>query len=150
MKGARRLSGAGVSAKVSHMDGNGNDIKPNDGMPDLANFLALEIKVWQALMTGDASADAALLTADFLGVYPSGFAGRGDHCGQLTDGPVMVRYQLDQARLRVIGRDHALLSYRATYCKTGGTGDEVMFISSLWERTKTGWLNSFSQDTPAA
>ena len=118
-------------------------------MPDLDGFLALETQVWEALSTGDASADAALLTPDFLGVYPSGFAGQADHAGQLDGGPVMQAYELDQARLMVIGPYHVMLSYRATYTRVGG-GTEVMFISSLWQRIAGHWLNSFSQDTPAA
>ena len=120
----------------------------NAQIPDIAHFLALETQVWQALVLGDARADAALLTRDFLGVYPSGFAGRADHIGQLSAGPVMQDYELDQARLMVIGADHALLSYRATYARVGGE-TETMFISSLWQRCDGGWRNSFSQDTPA-
>lgn len=124
--------------------------KDNPMMPDLAGFVALETGVWQALVAGDAGADGALLTRGFLGVYPSGFANRADHTGQLADGPVMRSYTLDGARLLVIGVDHALLSYRARYVRAGSDTPEVMFISSLWERHGTGWLNSFSQDTPAA
>lgn len=117
-------------------------------IPDLAHFIALETKVWEALVRGDAKADAALLSDDFLGVYPSGFAGRTDHVGQLNAGPVMRDYTLDQARLMVIGADHALLSYRATYARVGGE-IEMMFISSLWQQRDGVWRNSFSQDTPA-
>jgi Domain of unknown function (DUF4440) len=121
----------------------------NDNMPDLDGFLALETQVWEALVRGDPAADIALLTPDFLGVYPSGFAGRADHAGQLEAGPVMQSYQLDKARLMVIGAGHVLLSYRATYARVGGKA-EVMFISSLWQRIDANWRNSFSQDTPAA
>lgn len=71
-------------------------------------FIALEMSVWQALVTGDAKSDTDLLTADFLGVYPSGFAGRADHAGQLDQGPVMQEFHLDQARLLEITR--------TTYC----------------------------------
>jgi hypothetical protein len=127
------------------------DKNDNVDVPDLASMLVLETRVWEALINGDAAADAALLTPDFLGVYPSGFAGRADHCDQLNDGPVMAHYQLDQARLMVIGRDHVLPSYRATYRRLGvAATDEAMFVSSLWERSGKRWLNSFSQDTPAA
>jgi uncharacterized protein DUF4440 len=121
----------------------------NDNMPDLDGFLALETQVWEALVRGDPAADIALLTPDFLGVYPSGFAGRADHAGQLEAGPVMQSYQLDKARLMVIGAGHVLLSYRATYARVGGKA-EVMYISSLWQRIDANWRNSFSQDTPAA
>ena len=116
---------------------------------NIEHFLALETSVWQALVTGDPKADTALLTADFLGVYPSGFAGRADHAGQLDQGPVMQAFHLDQARLTVITPDHVLLSYRATYRRINAA-QEVMFITSLWQQTTDGWLNSFSQDTPAA
>ncbi|PCH67061.1 MAG: DUF4440 domain-containing protein [Rhodobacteraceae bacterium] len=121
----------------------------NDNIPALPHFIALETRVWEALVLGDAKADAALLTDDFLGVYPSGFSGRDDHAGQLVAGPVMREYALDQARLMVIGADHVMLSYRATYARVGGDS-ETMFISSLWQRAGDDWRNSFSQDTPAA
>jgi len=117
--------------------------------PDLEGFLALEARVWQALVDGDAAADAALLTADFLGVYPSGFATRADHAGNLADGASMAGFALDRARLRMLGPDAALLSYRATFRRAGGPGEEIMYISSLWERCGDRWANSFSQDTPA-
>jgi len=120
----------------------------NEDMPRLDQFLALETQVWEALVNGDATADAALLTSDFLGVYPSGFAGRADHSGQLDTGPVMQDYNLDQTRLLVVAPDSVLLSYRATYRRVGGDR-EVMFISSLWQMVQGRWLNSFSQDTPA-
>lgn len=121
-----------------------------DLAPDLALFITLETRVWQALVAGDPQGDGAMLTPDFLGVYPSGFSDRDDHTGQLANGPIMQSYDLDQARLLTIGDDHALLSYRATYVRAGGDATEVMYISSLWERRDGSWLNSFSQDTPAA
>jgi len=39
-------------------------------------FVALESRVWDALVRGDADADADLLATDFLGVYATGFADR--------------------------------------------------------------------------
>lgn len=123
--------------------------KHNPLLPDLAHFVTLETRVWEALVQGDAKADGTLLSADFLGVYPSGFAGQGDHTGQLSDGPSMQSYALDDTRLLPIGPDHALLSYRATYRRAGADRSEVMYVSSLWQRTEGGWMNSFSQDTPA-
>ena len=118
-------------------------------IPEIAHFIALETRVWQALISGDAAADGAMLTREFLGVYPSGFASRSDHTGQLDGGPVMQHYKLSDTRLLAIGPDHALLCYRADFTRAGSDKPEAMFISSLWERHHTGWLNSFSQDTPA-
>jgi len=115
--------------------------------PLLAEIHNLEIKVWDALVAGDPKADRELLTESFLGVYPSGFANKADHCGQLRDGPTVDEYQLSEMQLRVITESAVLLSYRAAYCRPG-QDREVMFISSLWEKTGDGWLNSFSQDTP--
>ncbi|MFT7597063.1 MAG: hypothetical protein ACI8R4_004407 [Paracoccaceae bacterium] len=76
-----------------------------------------------------------MLTPGFLGVYPRGFAGRSDHTGQLTDGPVMQSYDLSDARLLVVGSDHALLCYRADFKRAGSDKAEAMFISSLRENT---------------
>jgi len=143
MLGITSLDHREISVKLAPMD----KIDTGD-MPDLDGFLALETHVWEALVAGDAAADKAMLTPDFLGVYPSGFAGRADHGDQLSAGPVMQEYSLDQARLMVIGRDHVMLSYRAAYRRAASADTEVMFISSLWQRVDGFWLNRFSQDTP--
>lgn len=117
---------------------------------ELEEILALERAVWQALATGDSAADEALLLPEFLGVYPSGFAGRSDHAAELDDGPSVASYRLDDARLLVLGQDHVLLCYRAEYRRTGNDSGETMYVSSLWQRSGSGWRNLFSQDTPAS
>jgi len=116
----------------------------------LAQITALETKVWQALVTGDTLADSQLLTVDFLGVYPSGFATKAEHCGQLNEGPVMRSFSLSQAQLKIISPEAVLLSYCARYQRANCAQEEGMYITSLWQRSAKGWLNSFSQDTPAA
>ncbi|WP_435661018.1 DUF4440 domain-containing protein [Leisingera caerulea] len=116
--------------------------------PRLAEFLALETKVWEALAASDPAADARMLTEDFLGVYPSGFSDKASHCAQLQNGPVMADYRLSDAQMRVLTPEAVLLSYRAAY-RPAGSGDwKQMLISSLWEKDEHGWRNSFSQDTP--
>ncbi len=116
--------------------------------PSLADILKLETQVWAALVNGDASADRALLSADFLGVYPSGFANRDDHVGQFADAPTMAEFKLSQEKLRILTSDVVLLSYRADYLRPDATEWDAMLISSLWERRHGVWVNSFSQDTP--
>lgn len=115
----------------------------------LAELLALETAVWQALVAGDPAADRALLAADFLGVYPDGFAGRDAHVAQLAGGPTVLEFRLSEVRLVALGGDHALLAYRADYRRPGGTAEEAMYVASVWRRTAAGWVNVFSQDTPA-
>ncbi len=104
--------------------------------------------MWTALVEGNAEADRALLSSDFLGVYPSGFANRDDHVGQFADAPTMAQYELSDTRLRVLSADIVLLSYRADYRRPDREEWEAMLISSLWERRHDVWVNSFSQDTP--
>jgi len=116
--------------------------------PSLTEILDLEKQVWTALVDGNAEADRALLSADFLGVYPTGFANRDDHVGQFADAPTMARYELSQTKLRVLTPDTVLLTYRADYQRPGAEAWEAMLISSLWERRHDVWVNSFSQDTP--
>ncbi|MFW8636227.1 DUF4440 domain-containing protein [Cribrihabitans pelagius] len=118
--------------------------------PLLEEILALEEKVWQALIAGDPQADGQMLSEDFLGVYPGGFSDKAGHCGQLKDGPVMAEYRLSAPQLRCITAAAALLSYRADCRPAGSSGWKAMLISSLWERRTEGWINSFSQDTPLA
>ena len=117
---------------------------------DLEPVLASERAVWDALVAGDAAADAALLAPEFLGVYPTGFAGRADHVAQLAAGPTVAAYALSDVRLVPMGPDHALLAYRADYTRAGGARIEAMFVSSVWRREGAGWVNIFSQDTPVS
>lgn len=123
-------------------------ITPADPMLD--TILGLERRVWHALVTGDAAADAALLSETFLGVYPDGFAGRSDHTGQLAHGPTVQEFNLHDTHLRHLGDDHMLLSYRAEFRRVGRDPPETMYITSIWQRGGTGWINIFSQDTLAS
>lgn len=118
---------------------------------DLDGLLELEYSVWDALVAGDATADACLLSDDFLGVYPSGFADRDEHAGQLHDGPTVAEYSLHDARLLAVTGDDVLLAYRAEYRRVvaGEPGPPSSeYISSLWSRRGGTWVNVFSQDTP--
>lgn len=121
-----------------------------DSDMDLDAFVDLERKVWDALCRGDAEADARMLSEDFLGVYPSGFANRSEHAGQLTNGPTVADYDLHEARLMVVSVDDVMLCYRADWHRYGSPGGdaESMYISSLWSRRDDGWVNTFSQDSP--
>ena len=114
-------------------------------------FVRLETEVWEAMFAGDPEADRRLLSDDFLGVYPRGFEGHDAHADHLAHGPVIERYTIADARLRVLADDTVLLAYRADYRPiVDGTpgADEAMYISSIWCRRGTTWLNVFSQDTP--
>ena len=113
-------------------------------------FVDLESRVWDALVQGDSEADRELLSADFVGVYPTGFAGRADHADQLDDGPSVISYAITDARVIEVSADAVLLCYRAEYQRPGGSGGEAMFISSLWVHRDARWWNTFSQDTPAS
>ena len=114
----------------------------------LAELLAAETGVWQALNAGDAEADAAVLAPEFIGVYPDGIAGADIHAGQLDDGPTIADYALSQARAMAVGEGHGLLVYHVRYLRAGKREWEAMYVSSLWRREAAGWRNLFSQDTP--
>jgi len=116
---------------------------------ELDALLDLETAVWQALVDGDAEADARLLAHDFVGLYPTGFSGRGDHIAQLAAGPTVRSFELSEARMLVVSDSALLLLYRAMYERAGEeTPHESMYVSSLWCRRDGTWLNVFSQDTP--
>ena len=116
--------------------------------PITDRFLELETRVWDALSAGDPAADAALLAEDFLGVYPTGFAGRDDHTAELADGPTVAAYALHDARTLVVTEDDVLIAYCAEYRRTADAASETMYVSSLWSRRDGTWRNTFSQDTP--
>lgn len=121
--------------------------------PALSTILDLERSVWEALVRGDASADARLLHEGFLGVYSTGFAGRDEHVGQLDGGPTVADFEIRDARLKVLAPDLVLLAYLAVFRRRSAPVDgprERMYISSLWQHHPEGWLNVFSQDTDAA
>jgi hypothetical protein len=112
-------------------------------------FVELESQVWNALSRGDADADHALLSSDFLGVYATGFADRSDHTDQLADGPTVASYSITNPRLIHVSDSAVLLCYRAE-CRARSGADETMYISSLWTERDGRWLNTFSQDTLAS
>lgn len=117
---------------------------------DAERLVELETEVWEALVRGDAAADESLLSRDFLGVYPTGFAGRTDHVEQLAGGPTVATYHLSDIRTVPLGDTCALIAYRAVYVRVGdGAMPESMYVSSVWERRGDTWSNVFSQDTPA-
>src|SRR6476660_589298 len=91
-------------------------------------FVDLESAVWDALVSGDADADRELLSDDFVGVYPTGFASRSDHADELSDGPSVAYYAITDAILIDVSADAALLSYRADYRRPSHSAAEVMFI----------------------
>jgi hypothetical protein len=117
------------------------------------DFMRLETSVWEALMGGDADADGRLLSTDFVGLYPTGFAGREDHVGQLSNGPTVAEFRLTEERLLVLSDTAVVLAYRAEYLRAGRASTsehEAMYVSSIWCRRDGEWVNVFSQDTPAS
>lgn len=116
-------------------------------MTDLAFFLDLERRVWQALAEGDATADAALLAPDFLGVYSTGYSDRDGHAAALAHGPTVEEYTLAEPRLLPLGPGRVLLAYLAEYRRSGARESEAMYVSSIWEDRDGTWLNVFSQDS---
>jgi hypothetical protein len=116
-----------------------------------ATIEALERRVWNALIAGDADADRALLAPDFVGLYPTGFADRNDHADSLASGPTVASYELSETRLLTVSDDAVLFCYRSDFRRATATGPgpvEAMYVSSLWRRRDGRWLNVFSQDTP--
>lgn len=113
-------------------------------------LIALESSVWEALRRGDSTADNELLAADFLGVYPTGFADRADHVEQLVDGPTVLEFAIHDAQMLEVSTSHVLLAYRAEYRRPGNkeAALEEMYVSSLWSNRDGSWVNVFSQDTP--
>ncbi len=119
----------------------------------LEDLVRLESQVWQALVDGDADADRRMLSDDFLGVYPTGFADRTSHMEQLIDGPTVASFALHDSRILAVSESAVILSYRAEFERpSAGAASEPerMYVSSLWCLRDGEWLNVFSQDTPAA
>ena len=120
-------------------------------IPSIEEIMTLEIQVWEALKTGDPLLDAKMLSDDFLGVYPSGFSTKQQHCDQLKNGPTVAAYELTNSRLTILGDDLVLLSYLATWSRNKNgqaQASEKMYISSIWMLIGERWQNTFSQDTP--
>jgi len=109
-----------------------------------------ETTVWDALVSGDIEADSAALHQSFLGVHRIGISPKSGHVSQLENGPTIKSFALSDLHARYLGDDHALLSYRADFTRAQCNDQEIMYVSSIWQRTLDGWINIFSQDTPAA
>ncbi len=143
----------GSASMVAEVGPARRDASSEWGMPAprLDDILGLETEVWQALVDGDAAADERLLAEDFVGVYPTGFAGRDDHVTPVQEGPTVSDFVLAETRLLVVSDTAALLAYRADYRRVTPDGPgppETMFVSSLWCERDGRWVNVFSQDTP--
>jgi hypothetical protein len=117
---------------------------------EIEQFIALESEVWQALVDGDGEADGRLLSDDFLGVYTVGFADRAAHVAQVGSGPTVTEFAISEARLVSLTDEMVLLAYRARFRRPGEVGTEDVLISSIWCERDGQWVNTFSQDTPAA
>lgn len=83
----------------------------------IEQILKLETEVWEALRTGDSRRDSLMLSDDFLGVYPTGFANKAEHAGQLKDGPTVLSYELIDPRIVVLGEKRVLLAYKASWIR---------------------------------
>lgn len=118
--------------------------------PQPEHFIHLESRVWQALVDGDAEADRELLADDFLGVYPNGFAARDEHVAQFASSPTVSHFSIDRPHWIEIGESAHLLCYEARFRRPGSDELHRMYVSSLWQLVDGRWLNTFSQDTPAA
>ena len=119
---------------------------------DLAFFVELETRVWNALMRGDAAADESLLASIFLGVYGSGFASKQEHVRQLENGPTVESFSIEIPRLMELGPSIVMLSYCALWSRPGNgqlQNKSKMYVTSIWQKIGDVWLNVFSQDTPA-
>jgi hypothetical protein len=121
-------------------------LETNDSSDLLAKLKPYEIKVWEALVLGNKQADVTLLDQSFLGVYPTGFAGKAEHMQQLDNGPTIESYELSAFKVLHLSSDCGLLSYRADFIKKHQTLYEAMYVSSIWQRRGEGWINLFSQD----
>lgn len=114
-----------------------------------AEILGCETAVWQALATGDGAADRRLLSPGFLGVYPTGPAGRDAHAAALDGGATVAGFDLSAVQVRQLARNLALIVYRADFTRLPDGSRQAWWISSLWRRGgAAGWENLFSQDTP--
>ena len=118
----------------------------------IETFIELEQAVWQALMDGDAAADARLLSDDFVGVYATGIATKGDHLAQLHNGPSVARYAMFAPKMRVLAESVVALSYLVRWERAPIADDgalESMYVTSIWRLERGAWVNVFSQDTDA-
>ena len=113
---------------------------------DLSFFVSLERQVWEALRHGDGTADALLLADNFLGVYESGFGSKAEHVAQVSSGPVVSSFDIEEPRLMRLSPVLALLAYRARW-RDAASSLRCAYISSVWARDREGWRNVFSQDT---
>ena len=128
---------------------------PNKRMShtDVKFFVDLESAVWKALLAGDMQSDGRLLADDFLGVYKSGFAGKSEHVDQLSDGPTVSEFKIEDARICVLSEGLVLLAYRAEWVRISEKhqlSKHCTYITSIWKQVGKNWINVFSQDTDAA
>jgi hypothetical protein len=124
--------------------------QPSEAIKQL--LLGQEKQVWEAIKHKDKAADSKLLADDFVGLYETGFGSKAEHVGQMSASFELLSYDIDQVRWMQISPDAVLLLYRARCQATGVWASACVkpqYISSLWVKRGTKWLNLFSQDTTA-
>jgi hypothetical protein len=119
-------------------------------MDDLTidTFESLETAMWNSLVEGDGLAADRLLSADYLGVYTTGFSDRAEYIAALANGPIVTSFKISKSRIFVVSDTAVLYSYRADFKSRRDRPTEAMYISSLWCKREWRWVNVFSQDTP--
>jgi hypothetical protein len=111
-------------------------------------FERLETAMWNSLVEGDGLAADRLLSADYLGVYTTGFSDRAEYIAALANGPIVASFKISKSRIFVVCDTAVLYSYRADFKSRRDLPTEAMYISSLWCKREGRWVNVFSQDTP--
>jgi len=71
------------------------------------------------------------------------------HVAQLRAGPTVKSFAIKDCRVLKLSDDTALFAYRSDFTRTGRDAAEGMYVSSIWRKHASGWVNVFSQDTPA-
>ncbi|MEM9301334.1 MAG: nuclear transport factor 2 family protein [Pseudomonadota bacterium] len=118
---------------------------------DLLDYLIdLETRLHRNEVRRDAVALDALLHPDFEEIGGSGRAWSREEIIRelLTEAP-MPAVAADRFRLRRLGEDVVLLTYRSSHMSGDGSHDRLTLRASIWMRTGSGWQVRFHQGTPA-
>lgn len=115
----------------------------------MATLTALEESLWRPATRGDRAHVEAVFADDFDEFGASGRHWTRRESIGMAVGAFEIVLPLPDLRMRPLGEDAVLLTYRSVVSRPGEEAPAVANRSSVWQRIDGRWRLRFHQGTPA-
>jgi len=118
-----------------------------------SSIVSMEKTLWEGWKQNDVKPFETHLGDDYVGVMSSGItSGKVEAIKQLTSQPCVVKgYSFSDMKVSLLGKDTAILTYKASQDATCG-GQKIpaeIYASSVFVKKGDKWLVGSHQETPA-